>query len=233
MWKKGYYFTSLIIFVLTIALITGFKFFSKITKENLYELPFIRVELPDNNQPYFKKILSTDNATFVVLGTKKMDENLYNTKIFLISSEGKILDTFEGSNKIGLLDKIPNIGIVASDYSSPFIGGNLNFVLSIENGKIAQKKMLDETINIFELPRAENEATSPNISISDKCYLALDIGGGGCTYGLTTIKVDDKIGYTTKNTVLGSTKIDENHTVVLIRSNVIRDTYELLILGSN
>lgn len=227
------YIGIIFIFILIVILNKSYIFFSILTKENLYDLPFIRVELPDNYQP-INKMLSTGNNTFIILGTKKMGENdPYNTKIFLISSEGKILDEFEGSKRIAYLDDIIDIGIVASDYSSPYVGGNLHFTLTIKNNKIIQGKDLDGNIRLNDLPHVISAPTSPNVLTDYHCYLALDLENGGCTYGLTTVKIDDKKGYTTKNKILSRIKVNENHTAILVRSNIISKKYDLslLILG--
>ncbi|MFA6016846.1 MAG: hypothetical protein WC744_02060 [Patescibacteria group bacterium] len=222
----------LIIFIFIIkVLFGGFDIFLKTSKENIFELPHIKIELPNNYIP-LNRMLSTGNETFILLGTKKIKENLYNTKVFLISSEGKILDEFEGSKGIAYLDNIETIGIVASDFSSPYVGGDIQLVLSIKNRKIIQERVLDKKISIFDSPHIKSESVSSNISLAYKCYISIDIENGGCNYGLTTIKVDDKIGYTSKKIQYGSIKIDKNHTFLLLK-NITNNLYDPLILGPN
>lgn len=141
-----------------IALVILLAFKVNSVNVDLNKLPHIDVILPDGYKS--RTILNTgESGLFLLQGIRMISNNSYESKVFLISQDGKVLDEFQGSKHIGSLRNITSTGIVASDYSSPYVGGNIYFMISIKNNKIILDKTTNEKLKIFESPDVKDIPT--------------------------------------------------------------------------
>lgn len=217
----------LIIFVVSLI----FTFIYKVINlnEDLNKLPHTEVVLPDGFKAGGILYAGQDNL-FLVHAIKILDKNNWENKIFLVSQKGTVLDEFQGSKHMSYINNFERKGIIVSSYSN-YLGEDKHFTILIKNNKIILNKTSNEKLDIFSLPTVKNVPFSENVKHKYKCYLTVDIENGTCTYGITTLSMNDKHISSSKFKIANSTAINKDQTAILLKPNDSSQTLKVIILG--
>ena len=226
--KTTLYTVVLAIFVVLVGLLFPLNSFFR-SQENLTDIPFREVSFPDGYLPG-GDIFSAGNGTFLTLGINRKNLDA-SVKVFLVSSDGIVLDSFGNFNNLTHLSNIENVGFVVSDNTSNLVNGNINSLISVKNNKIVYLKELGSNFGKSKYRLIKTETNSSNVLVKYKCYLKIDIENGTCMFGMTTIKHGNNVYKNIVFTPAKSVKIDETHTALILstRSNDVRP--RLYVLG--